>query len=107
MASAAGWRGRPAEERARDGAPGGAYDLRRLARAGAAIACRRGRWSLSAPPACVAAAMVLALVTVRLPGHGTTGALAVAASVAVSRPHALVAALSAGTGIVDRSAPAS
>jgi hypothetical protein len=51
---------------------------------GAAIACRPGRWSWTAPPAGLAAAMVLALAAVRLPGHGSTAALAVAGAVVVA-----------------------
>ena len=54
---------------------------------GVALCCRAGGWSWTAPSAGLAAVTVLALVAVRLPGHGTTAAVAVAlatiASVAV------------------------
>ena len=46
--------------------------------AGAALCCRAREWSWTAPPVGLAALMLLALVTVRLPGHGTTAAIAVA-----------------------------
>jgi hypothetical protein len=46
--------------------------------AGAALCCRPREWSWTAPPVGLAALMLLALVTVRLPGHGTTAAIAVA-----------------------------
>ena len=45
--------------------------------AGAALCCRSGEWSWTAPPVGLAALMLLALGTVRLPGHGTTAAIAV------------------------------
>jgi hypothetical protein len=45
--------------------------------AGAALCCRSGEWSWTAPPVGLAALMLLALATVRLPGHGTTAAIAV------------------------------
>jgi hypothetical protein len=54
---------------------------------GAAICCRARAWSWTAPPVGLAAVMLLALVAVRLPGHGATAAgaivLASIASVAV------------------------
>jgi hypothetical protein len=46
--------------------------------AGAALCCRPREWSWTAPPVGLAALMLLALVTVRLPGHGTTAAIALA-----------------------------
>ena len=54
---------------------------------GAAITCRPGQWSWTAPPAGLATAIVLALATVRLPGHGTTAALAIAAALALALIH--------------------
>ena len=45
---------------------------------GAAICCRSRAWSWTAPPVGLAAVMLLALVAVRLPGHGATAAAAVA-----------------------------
>jgi hypothetical protein len=64
--------------------------------AGAALCCRSGEWSWTAPPVGLAALMLLALVAVRLPGHGTTAAVAVglatiaAVAVLVRRRVALV-----------------
>lgn len=45
---------------------------------GAALCCRTREWSWTAPPVGLAAVILLALATVRLPGHGTTAAVAVA-----------------------------
>ena len=64
--------------------------------AGAALCCRPREWSWTAPPVGLAALMLLALVAVRLPGHGTTAAIAVglatiaAVAVLVRRRVALV-----------------
>ena len=44
---------------------------------GAALACRPGGWSWTAPAVGLGVVMLLALVAVRLPGHGTTAAVAV------------------------------
>lgn len=52
--------------------------------AGAALCCRSREWSWTAPPAGLAALMLLALVTVKLPGHGTTAAVAVGVATLIS-----------------------
>jgi hypothetical protein len=44
---------------------------------GAALACRPGGWSWTAPAVGLGVVMLLTLVAVRLPGHGTTAAVAV------------------------------
>jgi hypothetical protein len=69
--------------------------------AGAALCCRPREWSWTAPPAGLAALMLLALVTVRLPGHGTTAAIAVglatvAAVVVIVRRRVALVPLAAG-----------
>jgi hypothetical protein len=69
--------------------------------AGAALCCRPREWSWTAPPAGLAALMLLALVTVRLPGHGTTAAIAVglatvAAVVVLVRRRVALVPLAAG-----------
>ena len=55
---------------------------------GAALCCRERDWSWTAPAVGLAAIVLLALVAVRLPGHGTTAAAAIllasAASVVVA-----------------------
>ena len=55
---------------------------------GAALCCRERDWSWTAPAVGLAAIVLLALVAVRLPGHGTTAAVAIllasAASVVVA-----------------------
>ena len=51
---------------------------------GAALCCRTGEWSWTAPPVGLAAVILLALAAVRLPGHGTTAAVAVAIAVLAS-----------------------
>ena len=55
---------------------------------GAALCCRERDWSWTAPAVGLATIVLLALVAVRLPGHGTTAALAIllasAASVVVA-----------------------
>jgi hypothetical protein len=45
---------------------------------GAALCCRAGAWSWTAPPTGLAAVVLLALFTVKLPGHGATAATSVA-----------------------------
>ncbi|MBA3264097.1 MAG: hypothetical protein H0T69_16830 [Thermoleophilaceae bacterium] len=45
---------------------------------GAALSCRSREWSWTGPPVGLAAVMLLALAAVRLPGHGTTAAVAIA-----------------------------
>ena len=52
--------------------------------AGAALCCRSREWSWTAPPVGLAAVILLALVAVRLPGHGTTAAIAIALAAIVS-----------------------
>ena len=69
--------------------------------AGAALCCRPREWSWTAPPVGLAALMLLALVTVRLPGHGTTAAIAVglatiAAVVVLVRRRVALVPLAAG-----------
>jgi hypothetical protein len=51
---------------------------------GAAVCCRSGTWSWTAPCVGLAALVLLAWVAVRLPGHGTTAAAALIAAVAAS-----------------------
>jgi hypothetical protein len=51
---------------------------------GAALCCRERAWSWTAPAVGLAAVVLLALATVRLPGHGSTAAAAVALATAVS-----------------------
>jgi hypothetical protein len=45
---------------------------------GAALCCRARDWTWTAPPVGLAALVLLALVAVRLPGHGSTAAVALA-----------------------------
>ncbi len=49
---------------------------------GAALCCRPGSWSWSAPAAGLAAVVLLALVAIRLPGHGATAAVTLALATA-------------------------
>lgn len=72
---------------------------------GAALCCRPREWSWTAPAAGLGAVMLLALATVRLPGHGTTAAVAVAlAAIAslwsVARRGVALAPLAAGLPLV-------
>jgi hypothetical protein len=51
---------------------------------GAAVCGRAGRWSWTVPAVGLAAAMLIATIAIRLPGHGGTAAAALAIAVAVS-----------------------